>query len=87
MSESIRHTRRSLVRGVLWVALVLITAAVVVLITTANQGACYDSGTDPEASYCTSGPVVGVAGVWIVWTVWALLAAYTGYRVLRRRTP
>lgn len=87
MRDSIRRTRRSLVRGVLWAALVLITAAAVVLITTSSQGACYDSGTDADASYCTSGPVVGVAGVWILWSVWAILVAYTGYRVLRRRTP
>ncbi|GAB3154054.1 hypothetical protein GCM10027058_23810 [Microbacterium neimengense] len=64
-------------------AFVLIAAAVVALVTTSTQGACYDSGTDPDASYCTSGPVVGVAGVWILWTLWALLAAATGYRILR----
>jgi Na+-driven multidrug efflux pump len=87
MSEGIGRTRRSLVRGLIWGALVLIAAAVILLITTSSQGACYDSGTDPDASYCTSEPVVGVAGVWILWTLWALLAASLGYRVLRRRTP
>lgn len=80
-----RRTWRSALRGLVWGVLVLIGAAVVLLITTSSQGACYDSGTDPGASYCTSGPVVGVAGVWILWALWALLAAYGGYRVLRRR--
>ncbi|MDY0829367.1 hypothetical protein SK224_09555 [Microbacterium sp. BG28] len=86
MSESIRGRRRSLIRGLIWGALVLIAAAVISLITNSIQGACYDSGADPSASYCTSAPVVGVAGVWVLWALWALLAAASGYRVLRRRT-
>ncbi|WP_344227969.1 hypothetical protein [Microbacterium binotii] len=87
MSASIRRTRRWAVRGLAWAASVLIAAAVVVLVTSSTHGACYDSGTDPDASYCTSGPIVGVAGVWILWVLWALVAACTDYRVLRRRTP
>lgn len=87
MSESIHRTRRSFVRGLVWGTLVLLAAAVLMLITTSSQGACYDSGTDPAASYCMTEPVVGVGGVWILWTLWAVLAAASGYRVLRRRTP
>ncbi len=87
MSESRPRTRRSLVRGLLWGALAVITAGILLFITTSSQGACYDSGTDADASYCTSGPVVGATGVWILWTLWALLAAYTGSRVLRRGSP
>lgn len=87
MSESNPRRRSSVVRGLVWGALVLVGAAVVLLLTTSSQGACYDSGTDPDASYCTSAPVVGVAGVWILWTLWAVLAALSGYQILRRRAP
>ena len=63
----------------------LVTGAVVFLINNVTHGACYDSGTDPEASYCTSGPMIGVPGVVVLWVLWALLAAFSVYRVFRRR--
>lgn len=85
MSESTHRGLASAFSRWAWGALALTAAAVVFLATNLTQGACYDSGTDPAASYCTSGPVVGVAGVGVLWALWAILAAYCVHRILRRR--
>lgn len=69
---------------VMWASLAIISAAVVFLVTNVTQGECYDSGTDPAASYCTSAPMVGVAGVWALWILWGVLAAFCFSRIVRR---
>lgn len=85
MSESVRREYAPALSRWAWGALALVSAAVVFFIANFTQGACYDSGADPAASYCTSGPIVGVAGAWVLWAVWVLLAVYFLRRIIRRR--
>lgn len=71
----------------MWAASALVGAVVVFGITSVTYGECFDSGTDPDASYCTSGPMVGVGGVWVLWILWGLLAAFCIYRIVSRPRP
>lgn len=82
MSESVPP--RPVLKRVAGVAAVLVAGVVILLLTNATQGACYDSATDAEASYCTSGPVMGVAGVWVLWGLWGLMVAFVAYGFFRR---
>ena len=67
-----------------WALFVVLSAGVVFVVTNITQGACYDSATDDDASFCTSGPIVTVPGVWVLWGLWALFAIYCLLRVTRR---
>lgn len=83
MNDSATSRDHSRLRGWVWVVFAVLTAPVVLLIANMTQGACYDSATDPAASYCTSGPILTVPGVWIIWGLWTLFAASCVYRVIR----
>jgi hypothetical protein len=74
----------SVLGRVMWGVGAVITGAVVVLVTNVTQGVCYDSGTDPAASVCMSGPVIGVTGVWVIWILWTCFAGLCAYRIMRR---
>jgi hypothetical protein len=82
VTEDTRRRSGALARW-LWAVPVVLGAAVVFGITSVTYGECYDSATDPDASYCTSGPMVGAAGVWVLWILWGMLAAFCVYRIAR----
>lgn len=73
-------------------ALLLLSATALAVFELSNvaYGACYDSATDPAASYCTTGSLLGATGSVILWGLWGLLVvlcavwAWRGVRAGRR---
>lgn len=69
-----------------WLLLALISGAAVWLATQVRSGSCADS-SDPAASWCTSGSVLGEGGTIVAWGAWVLFALWCLQRALPRRRP
>nr|WP_315266724.1 hypothetical protein [Microbacterium lemovicicum] len=88
MPHHVGERRRAPVGRWLVVVLVALVVPVLVALSGVTYGACYDSGTDPDASYCTSGPLVAPGAAWFLWGLWgvvALIALVWAVRGTRRR--
>jgi len=68
-----------------WVALAVLTIAVVVLLAFSQRGSCADvaPGVDGQSS-CTTGPVLGMPGTVVVVVAGALLTIHSLRRATRR---
>ncbi|MFS0733047.1 hypothetical protein ABC304_13750 [Microbacterium sp. 1P10UB] len=75
MTLEVERRRRVPVGRWLLVVVVALAALIIVALSGMTYGACYDSGTDPDASYCTSGPMVAPGAVWFLWGLWVVVAA------------